>query len=320
MAARRKAASLLPGAVKTDVAILLHRYCCPSDPSAKSGAPISSGISGASGGGVAPPGGSALPSGPTGPGGRDRFETMELAIVLSHFEIGTIEAIQEFPKGSRKAPKLILRTNQGMYLLKRRARGKDDPFKVAFCHALQLFLASKQFPLPHLIGTKKDNNSMLHWKGGIYELFEYIKGASYDNSLEATADALASYRLPRWEGADPLRRVVGEKDALAGVLEPMAKEFHVTMMVNRGYSSQSAMYESATRFKNATDAGHENSVLFYLGDHDPSGEDMVRDVGARLELFGVQDLDVQKLAPTMAQIQVYKPFQNPKMSDSRAKA
>lgn len=122
-------------------------------------------------------------------GGRDVFVAEELAIVLSHYDLGAIEAIQEFPRGSRRAPKLLLRAESGLYLLKRRARGKDDPFKVAFCHALQLFLASKQFPLPHLIGTRKDNNSMLQWKGNIYELFEYIKGTSYDNSLEATGDA-----------------------------------------------------------------------------------------------------------------------------------
>ena len=124
-----------------------------------------------------------------GPGGRDRFDAFELAIVLSHFEVGVLQAIREFPRGSRKAPKLILRTDTGLYLLKRRARGKDDPFKVAFCHALQLYLASKQFPLPHLIGTKKDNNSMLQLNSTIYELFEYIKGTSYDNSLEATQDS-----------------------------------------------------------------------------------------------------------------------------------
>lgn len=122
-------------------------------------------------------------------GGRERFAADELAIVLSHFDVGVIEAIQEFPRGSRKAPKLLLRSDKGLYLLKRRARGKDDPFKVAFCHQLQLYIAGKQFPLPHLIGTKKDNNSMLQWKGAIYELFEYIKGTSYDNSLEATMDS-----------------------------------------------------------------------------------------------------------------------------------
>jgi len=122
-------------------------------------------------------------------GGRERFAADELAIVLSHFDIGVIDKIQEFPRGSRKAPKLVIKSEEGTYLLKRRARGKDDPYKVAFCHEIQLYLAQKQFPLPHLIGDRRDNNSMLQYKGTIYELFEYIRGTSYDNSLDATQDA-----------------------------------------------------------------------------------------------------------------------------------
>jgi homoserine kinase type II len=120
---------------------------------------------------------------------REQFATDELAIILSHFDVGVIEKIKEFPRGSRKAPKLLLKAETGNYLLKRRARGKDDPFKVAFCHELQLYLAAKQFPLPHLIGTRRDNNSMLQWRGATYELFEYIKGTPYDNSPEASHDS-----------------------------------------------------------------------------------------------------------------------------------
>lgn len=122
------------------------------------------------------------------PGGRETFGTFELSIVMSHYDVGSLEAVQEFPRGSRRAPKLILRTDTGMYLLKRR-QPKDDPNKVVFCHNLQLYLASKQFPLPHLIGTRRENNSMLQWEGRIYELFEYIKGSMYDASPEATQDS-----------------------------------------------------------------------------------------------------------------------------------
>ncbi|MBI1368458.1 MAG: phosphotransferase [Planctomycetes bacterium] len=128
-------------------------------------------------------------SGPQAKGDRDQFAADELAIVLSHFDIGIIENITEFPRGSRRAPKLLLRTDKGIFLLKRRAGGKNDPFKVAFAHALQLHLAAQQFPLPHLMGTKRDNNSMLQWKAHIYECFEYINGTGYDNSLEATQDS-----------------------------------------------------------------------------------------------------------------------------------
>jgi Ser/Thr protein kinase RdoA (MazF antagonist) len=122
-------------------------------------------------------------------GQRERFGTEELAVVLSHFDIGVIDSIMEFPRGSRKAPKLLIATDVGKFLLKRRAKGKDDPFKVAFCHALQLHLAAKQFPLPHLIGTKKENNSMLQWRGNVFELFEYISGQNYPQTLEATFES-----------------------------------------------------------------------------------------------------------------------------------
>src|SRR4026208_1646973 len=122
------------------------------------------------------------------PGQREKFGPEELCIVMSHFDIGVIDSIVEYPRGSRKAPKLLIVSEQGKYLLKRRARGKDDPYKVAFAHALQLYLANKQFPLPHLVGTRKDNNSMLQWRNSVYELFEYIPGQSYPQTLEATFD------------------------------------------------------------------------------------------------------------------------------------
>jgi hypothetical protein len=130
--------------------------------------------------------------------------------------------------------------------------------------------------------------------------------------------AISCYRLPRWKGQKFYAELWVEKDALAGVLEPLARQFHVTMMVNRGYSSQSAMFESAKRFM----VSHENQepILFYLGDHDPSGEDMVRDIEDRLLMFGVSDIRVEKLALTMDQIVKYNPPPNPaKMKDPRAK-
>lgn len=120
---------------------------------------------------------------------RQTFAADELAVVMSHFDIGPIEKIREFPRGSRKAPKLLIKAQKGPFLLKRRARGKDDPNKVAFCHAIQLHLAAKQFPLPHLIGTRTDNSSMLRVGEDTYELFEYIQGTPYDQSLEASQDA-----------------------------------------------------------------------------------------------------------------------------------
>ncbi len=173
--------------------------------------------------------------------------------------------------------------------------------------------------------------------------------------------ALASYRLDRWAGQERYVELWVEKDALAGILAPIASEYHVAMMVNRGYSSMTAMYDSAKRFLKACHGeelpyrtmleiskevkGAEDfeehvkmelgrikvldsrklkgepdrkPVLLYLGDHDPSGEDMVRDIGARLLMFGI-DVDVRKVALTTEQVEEFDPPPNPaKMSDPRA--
>jgi hypothetical protein len=136
--------------------------------------------------------------------------------------------------------------------------------------------------------------------------------------------ALRNYRLPRWEGQEQYVELWVEKDALAGVLQPIAFEYHITLMVNRGYSSASAMYESAQRFIEGADrastGGALSCVLLYLGDHDPSGEDMVRDVAERLVTFGAE-IEVKKVALTMTQVKRYKPPPNPaKLSDPRAAA
>lgn len=166
--------------------------------------------------------------------------------------------------------------------------------------------------------------------------------AEWPSIQSLVRSAVRSFRLPRWAGQRYYSELWVEKDALAGVLEPLASQFHVTLMVNRGYSSASAMYESARRFIEACKAtddemdtlpftgeatyeGEEvplvrEPVLFYLGDHDPSGEDMVRDVRDRLQTFGVE-VDVQKIALTTVQVKRYNPPPNPaKMSDSRAAA
>jgi len=117
---------------------------------------------------------------------RETFSAEELAICLSHYDLGILSKIEEFARGSRRAPKLVLDCQRGRFLFKRRAKGKDDLAKVAFTHQIQLTLAGQNFPLPHLLGTRDDNNSLLVWKSNIYEMFEYITGTGYDASLDAT--------------------------------------------------------------------------------------------------------------------------------------
>jgi homoserine kinase type II len=120
---------------------------------------------------------------------REKFDSKELAVILSHYDLGIVQHVNDFPRGSHAAPKAVVQTDRGRFLLKRRPRGKEDEYRVAFAHELQAYLASKHFPLPHLIGTRPDNNSMLKIGDAIYEVFEFIEGGPYSGSESETTDA-----------------------------------------------------------------------------------------------------------------------------------
>ena len=143
------------------------------------------------------------------------------------------------------------------------------------------------------------------------------KHAEWADIPDLVESAVSSFRLPRWSDQECCVELWCEKDALTSVLEPITNALHVTLMVNRGYSSQSAMYEAAQRWARSADDGKKN-ILLYLGDFDPSGQDMVRDVRDRLAMFG-QEVDVRKLALNPDQVARYGLPPNPaKLTDSRA--
>ncbi len=119
----------------------------------------------------------------------ERFAPEELAIVLSHYDLGVLDSAKEFQAGSCHAPKLLLESPKGKFLLKRRAAGKNDPFRVAFAHALIAHLREKGFPCPAVVSPRDQDTSLLRANGHVYEVFEYVEGARYDGSLKQTARA-----------------------------------------------------------------------------------------------------------------------------------
>jgi Ser/Thr protein kinase RdoA (MazF antagonist) len=119
---------------------------------------------------------------------RETFGAEELACCLSHYDLGVVFSIKEFARGSRRAPKVIVECQKGRFLFKRRNKGVEEIKKVAFTHQIQLRLAEQNFPLPHLLGTREDNNSMLMLHDRIYEMQEYIIGSIYDGSPDATEE------------------------------------------------------------------------------------------------------------------------------------
>ena len=142
---------------------------------------------------------------------------------------------------------------------------------------------------------------------------------------KALDDTIDQFRLNRQKGQTNYVEVWVEKDALSSVLSRVTSKYHIRLMVNRGYSSASAMYDAYRRFERAIANGADMGTILYLGDHDPSGLDMIRDIDDRMkEMLAIggydHDLYVNPIALTMSQIRKYQPPPNPaKLSDSRAK-
>ena len=75
------------------------------------------------------------------------------------------------------------------------------------------------------------------------------------------------------------------------------------------------MWTAAQRF--ICQKNRDSRYIIHLGDHDPSGIDMTRDIQERLEMFGA-DVFVKRVALTMKQVKTYNPPPNPaKITDSR---
>ena len=147
------------------------------------------------------------------------------------------------------------------------------------------------------------------------------KPPEWDSPASIVAAAAEQYRVDRWAGQERYVEVWCEKDALSSVLEPVCDRMHVVFMANRGYSSSTALYDAGKRFKGKIDRDIWPALL-YLGDHDPSGMDMTRDVKDRVGAFaGELGIEVRRLALNYDQIIEYAPPPNPaKLSDSRAGA
>lgn len=144
-----------------------------------------------------------------------------------------------------------------------------------------------------------------------------LRGNSHWDTPESViASARYSYLLDKWMGQPNYVEVWVEKDALVDIVGQVCRPLDTPYFSCRGYTSQSEMWSAAQRFIQQSD--REKRIIIHLGDHDPSGIDMTRDIQERLEMFGA-DVFVKRVALTMNQIQTYNPPPNPaKITDSRA--
>lgn len=177
--------------------------------------------------------------------------------------------------------------------------------------------------------------------------------AHWDSPKDIVEACAKQFQFDKWSDQDNYVEVWVEKDALVGVLEVACKPLDVPYFSCRGYTSQSEMWSAGQRLLKQYKAGKRVHII-HLGDHDPSGVDMSRDIEDRLRMFlnhhvlidhlkanprdgdesqeqwmdrmeaddGIRNMDtinLNRIALNMDQIRQYDPPPNPaKLTDSRS--
>jgi hypothetical protein len=115
-----------------------------------------------------------------------------------------------------------------------------------------------------------------HWL--VDNLRSSIKPSSWSGIGDFVETVRDAYRKDFWAGLPKYVHIFCEKDAIAGTLAPVTREFDVTLSPFRGYVSLTFAHEIAELW-NSID---KPIFAYYLGDHDASGYDLERDLREKM--------------------------------------
>lgn len=147
----------------------------------------------------------------------------------------------------------------------------------------------------------------------------FVRRTRWKSGAEIVKACVASYHEDMWATQHDRVFVVVEKEALAGVLEQPCNALDVPLLAARGYPSGTVLREFAVN--DIIPYGKQHVHIIHLGDHDPSGIDMTRDLRERIALFCGRrsgSVSLTRIALNMPQIEELQPPENPaKSTDSR---
>jgi len=169
---------------------------------------------------------------------------------------------------------------------------------------------------------------LIDWKAIVDRSRSPEENQHWDSPKEIIDACASSYKIDSRKTQPYYIEVWVEKEALEDVIRKISRPLDVLSFACKGYVSQSSMWEAAQRIMKRIDTtytyneiyGSREAIIFHLGDHDPSGIDMTRDIQDRLNLFiGIKGtVEVRRIALNFDQIKQYNLPPNPvKMTDTR---
>jgi hypothetical protein len=136
------------------------------------------------------------------------------------------------------------------------------------------------------------------------------------NRLRSLKGCASDFTREMWANQDEYIEVWVEKDALSRLVSVACGGYRVKTCVGRGYSSYTYVADAVDRFVEKQD---KQCTVIYLGDFDPSGLDITRDLGRRMAEYGAEHVEIKRIALSKDQIKKYSlPPAPVKLTDARA--
>jgi hypothetical protein len=147
------------------------------------------------------------------------------------------------------------------------------------------------------------------------ETREAVTVSMWDDVHSYLDDVKRGYRRDNWRTQPEYCEVWSEKGTVLGSLRPLAEELGVTLRVCKGYASTGMESRIGEDFELIA----KPISVFYVGDHDPSGRDIPRDIHRRAQKASGKDFTIECLAIHPEDIaNFHLPPQTIKDKDSRA--
>jgi hypothetical protein len=128
-----------------------------------------------------------------------------------------------------------------------------------------------------------------------------IDVSTWDDTADFLDTVRQAYRKSLWQSQPDYLEIWLEKDALSGVFSAITQTYQVRLMVGRGFSSISFLYEAAMDLANIKKPIH----IYFFGDHDPSGRNIEAKVLESLKLHGINLRHFERVAILAEDIKRY---------------
>ncbi len=124
------------------------------------------------------------------------------------------------------------------------------------------------------------------WEWLVDHTRSVFQARTWDGLAGLLADSARLYRRDLMRSQPVAIQLWAESDSIGSVIARTADRYTIPTFIGRGYSARGYLWAAAQDAVQAREAGKQVHIL-HVGDHDPSGEDIFRDVSETLRLYAI---------------------------------